>query len=139
MRKWAKLILCVILAVAVITATELALDIFEMSEYALGITEPERCELIAVDGTVREVEADAALCPWDWQAGESFRAVWHLPELHELPALYDDGYLYLTPGCSEMVFYIEGDEVFRVANRADASAFASTQATIPILPEWAGA
>ncbi len=139
MRKWTKLILCGVLAVAVVTATELALDFFETSDFSLGAVEPERCEIISAGGAAREVEADIELIPWDWQEGESFRLTWHLPTTDELPELYDDGYIYLAPCASEFIFYIEGDEAFRVANHDDQLSLALAETLFPILPEWAGA
>ena len=134
MRKWTKLILCGVLAVAVVTATELALDFFETSDFSLGAVEPERCEIISAGGAAREVEADIELIPWDWQEGESFRLTWHLPTTDELPELYDDGYIYLAPCASEFIFYIEGDEAFRVANHDDQLSLALAETFRPSLP-----
>lgn len=138
MAKRFRAILCIVLAVAVITVTVLFLDIFQTPRYELGLTVFERGEILGRDGVSRPIDPDPALFPWGVEEGEGVRLCCRLPEQEELPGLYDDGFIRFYPIGSDLTLFVDGEEVFRSVDPQFSYDLSLPVVCVPIQPEWAG-
>lgn len=139
MAKRFRAILCVALAVVVITATVLFLNIFHTPNYDFALPAFERGEILDRDGVSRPIDPDPALFPWGLEEGEGLRLYCRLPEQDELPDLYEDGFIRFYPDGSDLVLFVDGEEIFRSTYPLSYSGFSFAEVCLPVLPEWAGA
>ncbi len=140
--KKVRIVLCILCFAAICSITVFFWSIFQNPGDLVfqNSLQYERCEILDGNGIARELDPDSPRETWGYQEGETYRMTIRLPDLEELPELYDEGYIGFTYSGMDMSVLLNGEEILHSIFREPVSADLSySEATLPVEPEWAGA